>query len=474
MTLPNDFIRGEFLGADFADRRLSERLVVVAGALAAAPERSLPQAIASRGQLDAAYRFFGNDRVTMRTILEPHFEQTRQRVAQHPIALAVHDTSWLQYAGERTGMGPLGGVKQRGYLLHVTLAVSSEGLRQPLGVVAARTWARSQTQRPRGTSGRRLTGADYAKISDKESQRWLEQIDETEQRIGGAAQLIHVADREGDAFPLLQALYDHQRRFVIRCARDRRIEEDEDESKHLSEACARAQHIVEVEVPIGPRAPSKAPRAAKQHPARDARVARLAVSAIAVDLAQPNYLGRGRTLGVHVVYVRELNVQQGVLPLHWVLYTSEPIETVQDVLSVVQYYRTRWVIEELFKALKTGCQIEKLQLESYESLTNALGVYLPIAWACLALRAVSRARPDAPALEVLSHAQLQILRRLGSHKLPDRPTVRDALLAVAVLGGYIPHRKPPGWLVLARGMQDLLRYEVVWNAAKTGTDVTDP
>jgi hypothetical protein len=467
------FIRREFVGAELGDARLSDRLLAVADSLAGAPDRSLPQAIRSRGQLEAAYRLFGHDRVTLGRILEPHFGQTCARIAQHRIALAVHDTSALEYSGERSGLGPLGGAKHRGFLLHATLAVTADGLRQPLGVLAARTWARPETKRPK-RNGRAMSGPEYARITEKESQRWAEQIEETEARVGEAAQLIHLADREGDAYLLLQALHDKHRRYVIRAARDRRIEEHDEDATRLAEACARAEHVIEFEVPIAPRKAPKAPRAAKTHQARESRLARLAVSAIVVDLVQPPYLGRGKSLRVNVVYVRELDAPADAPSLQWVLYTSEPIDTLQDRLAVIEYYRARWLIEEFFKALKTGCQIEKLQLESYESLTNALGVYLPIAWACLALRTVSRTRPTEPATAVLSPTQLQVLRRFGSHKLPAEPTVRDALIAVAVFGGYIPHRKPPGWLTLARGMQDLLRYELVWDAAKAEADVRDP
>jgi hypothetical protein len=35
--------------------------------------------------------------------------------------------------------------------------------------------------------------------------------------------------------------------------------------------------------------------------------------------------------------------------------------------------------EELFKALKSGCQIGKRQMESYEALRIALALFLPIA-----------------------------------------------------------------------------------------------
>jgi IS4 transposase len=49
------------------------------------------------------------------------------------------------------------------------------------------------------------------------------------------------------------------------------------------------------------------------------------------------------------------------------LYTSEPIDTAEQLLTIVDQYRSRWVIEEFFKALKTGCAFEKRQLESYRA-----------------------------------------------------------------------------------------------------------
>ena len=472
-TVPSTCIGYEFARAKLGDARLSARLLALAEALAAAPSLSLPQALRrSKAQLEAAYRFFGNDAVTMPAILEPHQAQTHERMTQHQVVLVVHDTTTLEYSGEREGIGPLGGAKHRGFLLHAALAVTADGTRQPLGVLAARTWARSEAKRPK-VKGRSMNGPQYARIDDKESQRWARQIEQVHLDDGGT-QLVHVADREGDAYPLLQWLHETGKHYIIRAARDRRIEDDDDDLLRLSDACARATQMVELDVPISARKAKSAPRAARTHPGRDRRTAKLCVSAFSVDLKRPAFLGPGAILPVNVAYVRELDAPADAAPIEWVLYTSLPIDTPGEVLAIVEHYRARWMIEELFKALKTGCQIEKLQLESYAALTNALAVYLPIAWSILALRSMERSNPTAPATAVMSQTQLAVLRHFSSYKLGPQPSVRDGLLAVAALGGYIPHRKPPGWLVLARGMHDLLRYELVWNAAKTACDVRDP
>ena len=38
------------------------------------------------------------------------------------------------------------------------------------------------------------------------------------------------------------------------------------------------------------------------------------------------------------------------------------------------------VVEEFFKALKTGCAYETRQLRTYDALVVALMIFLPIAW----------------------------------------------------------------------------------------------
>ncbi|MEY4551415.1 MAG: hypothetical protein RL685_7610, partial [Pseudomonadota bacterium] len=50
--------------------------------------------------------------------------------------------------------------------------------------------------------------------------------------------------------------------------------------------------------------------------------------------------------------------------------------------------------------------------------------------------------------------------------LPVDPTVRDAYLAIAALGGHIKYSGNPGWLTLARGYQKLALLVEGWAAAK--------
>ena len=73
---------------------------------------------------------------------------------------------------------------------------------------------------------------------------------------------------------------------------------------------------------------------------------------------------------------------------------------------------------------------------------------------------------SAPATAALTSQQLEVLRAVARTPLPKRATARDAMLAIAALGGHLKSNGDPGWLVLGRGMHDLLLLELGWRARK--------
>ncbi len=103
---------------------------------------------------------------------------------------------------------------------------------------------------------------------------------------------------------------------------------------------------------------------------------------------------------------------------------SEPIDTPDDVLRVVDWYRARWTIEEYFKALKTGCALEERQLEDLPALVNVLALFIPIAWRLLLMKSEARDAPTAPATTILEPEELEVLRLAGGPQKalsqPDR------------------------------------------------------
>jgi hypothetical protein len=197
------------------------------------------------------------------------------------------------------------------------------------------------------------------------------------------------------------------------------------------------------------------------------RIARLGFAATRIVIPRPQYLfdPLAKQIDLSLVHVYEIDPPKQEPAVEWFLYTSEPVETPEQIGAAVDAYRARWTIEEFNAALKTGCAYEAREFESCHALLNILALSLPIACEVMWLRSRARSSPDAPATEVLTSLQLNVLRHFSSYKLGPSPTVADALLAVAALGGHLRRNGPPGWKVLLAGMTDLLAYTAGWLAA---------
>jgi hypothetical protein len=267
-------------------------------------------------------------------------------------------------------------------------------------------------------------------------------------------------DREGDNFDLFAAMHARGSQYVIRVAHDRRVA---GEPRKLRASLRDARWMITRTVAIARR--NSEPIRAKIHPSRGEREAKLEISARQVELLRPTHHASGapETLLVNVVRVTENRPPSGESPIEWMLFTSEPIDTKAQVAAILDAYRARWIIEELFKALKSGCNFEKRQLESFAALRVALGIFLPIAVQLLALRSLARSRP-AERSEQLSAEQMTVLRTMTRVPLGRSPTNEQVCLAIAALGGHLPSNGAPGWIVLGRGYTRLLVLHEGWQA----------
>jgi IS4 transposase len=100
------------------------------------------------------------------------------------------------------------------------------------------------------------------------------------------------------------------------------------------------------------------------------------------------------------------------------LVTTEPIVGENQILQIVDWYRARWVIEEFFKVIKTGCAYDTRQLETGEGLVNVLATFLPVAWRMLRMRTLARDGSSLKPTTVLPAVMLEVLRAFTRIKLP--------------------------------------------------------
>jgi hypothetical protein len=445
-------LSNEYLGAQFGDGRLNRRVVDLTTRLANDPEASFPVATENDATLEGTYRFLNNERVTPERILAPHLRMTLDRIAGNQLVVA-HDTTEFNFGDSpREDLGRVGQGKSHGFYAHVALAVGRH-TRAPLGVLGHLVHERH------GGKGRRGHQA-LQETDDNEGLRWAKLVDIAEVAVG-KGMAVHVMDREADSYALFAELVTRGARFVVRMIGAKRQVAGQPPKK-VGEVLAERPILVEREVPISARGRSKMPGYRKLYPPRHARLAKLQLCAAEVTIKRPDSSSHSpaKTLTLNVVKIFEPNPPEGEPAVEWRLWTTEPIDSADQVLAVVDAYRCRWLIEEFFKALKSGCAIEQRQLESSHGLQNTLALFMPIAWRLLSLRTLSRTDDKAPATRVLTANMItclrHALRKRGRPPLPAKPTVKDALLGVAGLGGHIKNNGEPGWSVIGRGFDTLL------------------
>jgi hypothetical protein len=445
------------------------RLNFTAEHLGRNPQLGLPQALGDAGY-KGLMRALSNPRVAQAEMLEAVYAATVDRIELGQEVLSIEDTTDLTFGGARGRKSlPRLEASATGFRAHVALCVRADAGHGVLGVLDLEQIVRDDDSKSDQSIGERYNDPG------KESLRWQRTVDRTEARVAGRAALIHVRDREGDDYAQLCAMAQKGWRFVQRMRQARLLAEAPEhasEARKVDEAMRGLAGVCEREVHLSPRAQGKRdPRPAgtrKLHPARRSRQARLRFHACSLQVRRPDNAPKHLppALSLNVVHVREIDVPPEADPVEWYLLTTEPVETVEQVLRVVDIYRARWLIEEFNKGLQTGCQYEKLQMETADRLWSMLAFYCPIVTNLLALRALAHQDAATPAADVLDRDELDVLcaerPRLRSKPL----TVQAALLAIASLGGHFTHNGPPGWLVLLRGMASLRERTQGWRLAR--------
>ncbi|WP_080642572.1 transposase DNA-binding-containing protein [Variovorax paradoxus] len=96
------WIAGEVAGCEFCDARLGKRLSSLLYQLGSSIGGTVPPACQDWANTKAAHRFFSNDEVDEKTILEGHFFATRDRVHANAGPLFIlQDTTTISYKRDK-------------------------------------------------------------------------------------------------------------------------------------------------------------------------------------------------------------------------------------------------------------------------------------------------------------------------------------------------------------------------------------
>ena len=404
-----DWVTSEFKAVSFGDKRLDKRLKLCISQAAGIGE-STPDRAKSTADLKATYRLVDNPKVNMDEILSCHNQSTIDRCAEHARVYLAQDTTEVDLTKPRQpvrGAGPLGTDKRQGFFYHPLYAITEDGL--PLGSVDQVIWTRDPKSLDVPARERKAE-RKRACFEEKESHRWLDMMQSGEQiaRSLPETQFVMVADSESDIGEVfceaseLPANYD----FIVRQSRQHSIVSAVDSATGqaisaatVDAALSLSQWRGEREVNVGgrdaPTLPDDKKRARKQ--ARISRKATLSFRAITVTIAGPRRSGGGslEDVTINVVEALELNPPPGEVPIRWVLFTTLPIATIEDLTDVLDGYCLRWSVELYFKTLKSGMKIEDLKYETLERYVVAFSMLTVVAWRVEYLKGATRSDPDS-------------------------------------------------------------------------------
>lgn len=122
-------------------------------------------------------------------------------------------------------------------------------------------------------------------------------------------------------------------------------------------------------------------------------------------------------LRLWAVRVWEEDTPAGEEPLEWIVLTSVPTLTWEQVWERVNWYEHRWVVEDYHQGLKTGCHLEQRQMQSVDRVKRLLGFLSPLAVRLLQLRDLARREPEQPR----TRFWMLISSSLWLRKLASRP-----------------------------------------------------
>jgi len=414
----------------------------------------------SRAEQVAYYRFLESLEVTPSELSRTLSSHCQEQVSGKHV-LALNDTTEINLQSHRgrlkpEGLGVVGNNTDVGFFLHPTLVLEAEtGF--PLGLSAVQIWTREPNRlNKKGRKYSRLP------IEEKESYKWIASAERSTQSLlgGGATQVTHIGDRESDIYEAWQTIPEGEQHLLVRIQKDRCLSGGK---TSLYEVLAQqpVEGTYEVEILADARL------------GRRSRTAWLAVRFTTVEIQRP------ANLSVHdypaskqlwAVEAREISPLADQEAVHWRLLTTHRVESVEQALQMLRWYRWRWRIEQLFATLKVdGLDLESSQLESIDAIQCLTVLGLSVALRILQF-VVGRDHPELDATVALTPGQQICLESLApilsgkTNKQQNRHrplSLAWAVWLIARLGGWSGYQsqRPPGVLTLVRGWR---RFEAIF------------
>lgn len=425
------------------------------------------------------YRLVGDEEISLGALRDIRAKVVLDGLTPGSELLLLHDMSPLDYSRHESKKDRrlIGDHKGRGYEYTACLAVDSRS-GETLGVV------HDTVVSAEGPDDRDDMDYDYeplfADFSEEEKRRLRDNHrHQMAVHINGTASLlskwhvVDVADREFDDVFVVDRCRQNGRDFVIRSSANRNVQtplqgwipETALTTKQNGHGLREGYVYVNLSrliehVPMHPYKTLPLDARGRVVEIKNAkRLANLSIGTFSIYLyraAKRNkrYVESPREVDLNVVVIREINALPQEEPLLWVLFTSLPVGTNEQMAHVGEIYEKRWHIEDYFKLLKSGYHVLDSRLDDAGKIGRSLIICSLAAMTVLRLKQQANLPPGG----YLNDNDYRRVSMAMMEPNNDQIEINLRLFALTSrLGGWLGRRRDPiGSKILMRGMLSLL------------------
>lgn len=414
------------------------------------------------------HRLIKNKKFSANKMIEEAIHQSQQAAKNSDHILCIQDTTELKFDVDfgriREGLGPLINSFCKGFFLHPGLLVDADSY-SVLGLSGVIHWAREEKEKVKNAK----INYDYKKlpIEDKESIRWIETSEQCKLKFLKDKKITIIADRESDIYEEWDRIPDKSINLITRASRDRIISGGGKLYEKLEKTYPSFCYTIDLSAITGKR---------------EKRTAKIEVSYTSIEILKPkNCTDKKAKKSIILQGILVKEVTEGVNEkdrIIWRLLTTHKIDNAQEARQVIIWYQRRWLIEQLFRTLKTqGINVEKSQLESVDSLVKISIAGLITAVKTMQLVQARDGENNRKISDVFQKEDFEILKNLnkkleGKTEKQKNPHKEKSLAwgswIISRLGGWMGYacERPPGPITIKRGFDYFQKIKVGWMLLK--------
>jgi len=379
--------------------------------------------------------------------------------------LCIQDSSEINLESHRgrikpgSGIGLIGNNKDLGFFIHPTIVIDAEKA-HALGYSHVKLW-----HRPVEKLDKHQRKYKVQPIEKKESYKWIESALNSKRVLQEASKITIIEDREGDIYEQFANIPDERVHLLVRSCRDRKINDGEGLYDFIHTLDSEGEYTLKVEGDIRNN--------------RKGRKAKIEIRYSKVTIHKPKN-AKNETLpestDLWIVEACESNPPKGQKAIVWRLITTHPVKSFRQACQIVDWYKQRWYIEQVFRLLKQkGVRIEDSELEQGWAIRKLtimlLSTVLKILQMHLTLK--EEEKNNQKITDVFNKEEISCLKKLNKEyegrtekqKNKNRASsLKWGTWIIARMGGWKGYesQRPPGVITLKWGLDRFYEIYFGW------------